>query len=149
MWLFQNSQDQEGLRQFHDNIFSPVSSKQCSYTFIWGRGRWWWESKVISYTPCPILSSFTESHKNKSWPFFHTNKYTFKLLSQNRKLLTQWYFSLMICTLEVFRDNPKKASAILLLNERVWNSFHSILWTNKNHRSPSADHKSQLTCVFC
>lgn len=37
MWLFQISQDQEGLRQFHDSIFSPVSSEQCNYTFIWGK----------------------------------------------------------------------------------------------------------------
>ena len=145
MWLFQNSQDQEGLTQFRNSTFSPVSSKQCSYTFIWGQG----ESELNSYTPCQILSSFMESHKNKSWMFFHTNKYTFKLLPQNRKLLTHWQFSPMICTLEVFRDNPKKALPILLLDERVWNSFHSVLRTNKNHRSPSADHKSQLTCVFC
>lgn len=66
MGLFQNSQDQEGLKTIHDNMFSPVSSKQHSYTLIWG----WEENKNVLLT-FPILSLFMKATKIKVDFFSH------------------------------------------------------------------------------
>lgn len=40
------------------------------------------------------------------------------------------------------------ALSILLLNERIWNGLHPVLWANQNDRRPSTHDQTELPGVF-
>lgn len=147
VWLLQNSQDQEGLGQFHDSIFSPASSRQRRYTFILGE-----KKKIINqnlllthHGPCwHRFQKATNTKVDRSVPRTNTHSKS----SPKQEALAHRQFSPTICSPDASRANPGTALAVLLLDEGVGNRLHAVLRTDENHGRPSADHESQLARVF-